>query len=826
MGIRCFASLIALTFLSVQLATADTYILSDENNTVTDIQIADDGETNAIVSTGTGRTYVKGTMTILGDSTINNANRLEISAAITADSPYMITKVGSGQLLFMNDSSALGKIVITSGQVVGQNNAKSLNAINGVEVTGGSLQIWDLKNVVGTINLNGGTLQSAGANNSFIGNTILSKEATIDVTSSYTYTTTGSVSCAGDELFKLHKTNTGTWNIEGNVNVGYLDVAGGTIKVATGGTLTATQLMMRQNNDNENTYTLTVDGGTATFTGDDHRLGHWAKHTGVVNINSGSFSAANTTSVGWDGTGKLYQTGGTASFDTLDILRTGSLIELSGGTTTIGTLKIGVRGSGSQAAGGTVTFKGSSNVTLTNMYAYHQGTLNIQDSANVTVTNQAYFVQANNTCDFTINQTGGTFTVNGSLALGHYYYSNVTYNMDGGTLNVPNYDSGGQSGFWLAVDSDGTLNQSGGTINTGRLNLNARDARQTGTYVMTGGTLNVGTGGIIATRPEAGRYVIQLQKGTITAGASSLTANKGSWSSSLNMELTGTGDDRVTFKPESGYQITLSGVLSGDGGLIKDGAGTLEITGANTYTGATTINAGEVKLSGNGTLGTGEVINNTTLEIAVASEQTFANAVSGTGSVIKTGAGRLKINAAEGDFNVPSLTVAAGRLDMQEYLTGRLQINNGASFSPGNSIGKMTVDGVLTLGQASEGDPAQIIMEVAGSGADQNDQLIITGDLELTNGMIYLELTDDHVLNSHDDFTVLLSADNSEEFAPSFIKDFVSASPILTNLRYEQLDTGYWAITGTLDYDAVPEPSAWAMLLLGAFGLRYWRKRK
>ncbi|MCR5164066.1 MAG: hypothetical protein K6C40_08630, partial [Thermoguttaceae bacterium] len=510
MRIRYFVSLIALAFLSVQLANADTYILSDENNTITDPQIADDGETNAIVSTGTGRTYVKGTMTILGDSTINNANRLELSAAITAGSPYTITKVGGGQLLFMNDSSALGKIVITSGQVVGQNNAKSLNAINGVEVTGGSLQIWDLKNVVGTINLNGGTLQSAGGNNSFIGNTVLSKEATIDVTSSYTYTTTGSVFCSGDELFKLHKTNTGTWNIEGNVNVGYLDVAGGTIKVATGGSLTATQLMMRQNNDNENTYTLTIDGGTATFTGDDHRLGHWGKHTGVVNINSGSFSAANTTSVGWDGTGKLYQTGGTASFDTLDILRTGSLIELSGGTTTIGTLKIGVRGSGSQAAGGTVTFKGSSNVTLTNMYAYHQGTLNIQDSANVTVTNQAYFVQANNTCDFTINQTGGTFTVNGSLALGHYYYSNVTYNMDGGTLNVPNYDSGGQSGFWLAVDSDGTLNQSGGTINTGRLNLNARDARQTGTYVMTGGTLNVGTGGIIATRPEAGRYVIQL----------------------------------------------------------------------------------------------------------------------------------------------------------------------------------------------------------------------------------------------------------------------------------------------------------------------------
>ena len=195
------------------------------------------------------------------------------------------------------------------------------------------------------------------------------------------------------------------------------------------------------------------------------------------------------------------------------------------------------------------------------------------------------------------------------------------------------------------------------------------------------------------------------------------------------------------------------------------------------------------------------------------------------GKILKTGAGTLKIDAAQNSFDATTLTVQTGRLDMKEYLTGRLQINNGASFSPGNSIGKMTVDGVLTLGQASEGDPARIIMEVAASDAELNDQLIITDDLELTNGKIYLELTDDHVLNQREDFTVLFSAGNSGEFASVLIKDYVSASPILTNLRYEQLDTGYWAITGTLDYGAVPEPSAWTMLLLGAFGLMFWRKK-
>ncbi|MBR5710564.1 MAG: autotransporter-associated beta strand repeat-containing protein [Thermoguttaceae bacterium] len=602
MKYRFILPLIALALLSVQFANAETYILNDENTTITDPQIADDGETNAIVSSGSGKGFVQGTMTVLGDSTINNSNRVEMTAAIIADAPYTITKIGGGQLLFMNDSSAVGKIVVGAGTVIGQNNANSLNAINGVDLNAGTLQIWNLQNVPGHIYANGGTLQSAGGNNSFTGDITLAAETTIDVTASYTFNTTGTIGSASDDtnVYRINKTNSGTWNIAGTVNCGYFSPGGGTVKVLSGGELNATQLVLK-GYSGSGTFTLTVDGGSVKLTGDDYRLGHWSGSVGIVNITSGTFTAANTTTVGWDGTGQLYQTGGTATFGTLDIFRSGSLIEFSGGKTTIGTLNFGVRQNGAQGVAGSVTFKGNSDVSLTNMYAYNTGTLYIQDDANVTVSNQAYFVQKNTSCTFTGEQTGGTFTVNGSLALGHYATAITVYNMKGGTLNVPNYESGGQTGFWLAVDGDGTLNQSGGTINTGRLNLNARDARQVGTYVMTGGTLNVGTGGIMATESGSGRYVIKLEKGTITAGASSLTANKGNWTSNLKMELTGTGADRVTFKPEEGYSITLSGVLSGDGGLIKDGAGTLILsTSSNTYTGDTTVKNGTLKLSKTG----------------------------------------------------------------------------------------------------------------------------------------------------------------------------------------------------------------------------------
>jgi autotransporter-associated beta strand protein len=58
------------------------------------------------------------------------------------------------------------------------------------------------------------------------------------------------------------------------------------------------------------------------------------------------------------------------------------------------------------------------------------------------------------------------------------------------------------------------------------------------------------------------------------------------------MNLTGLNGS-VTFNP-AGNVIILSGVLSGNGGLIVDGPGMLELSGANTYSGDTVVNAGSM----------------------------------------------------------------------------------------------------------------------------------------------------------------------------------------------------------------------------------------
>ncbi|MFO1391537.1 MAG: autotransporter-associated beta strand repeat-containing protein [Agitococcus sp.] len=49
----------------------------------------------------------------------------------------------------------------------------------------------------------------------------------------------------------------------------------------------------------------------------------------------------------------------------------------------------------------------------------------------------------------------------------------------------------------------------------------------------------------------------------------------------------------------------MTGVISGTGSLVKDGAGQLNLTGANSYAGGTQVNAGKVALDANSALGTG-----------------------------------------------------------------------------------------------------------------------------------------------------------------------------------------------------------------------------
>ncbi len=57
----------------------------------------------------------------------------------------------------------------------------------------------------------------------------------------------------------------------------------------------------------------------------------------------------------------------------------------------------------------------------------------------------------------------------------------------------------------------------------------------------------------------------------------------------------------MVFAPEEGLTTTVTGVISGNGGVVKDGAGTLVFAGLNTFSGGLTINEGTVRMQDDGT---------------------------------------------------------------------------------------------------------------------------------------------------------------------------------------------------------------------------------
>ena len=79
------------------------------------------------------------------------------------------------------------------------------------------------------------------------------------------------------------------------------------------------------------------------------------------------------------------------------------------------------------------------------------------------------------------------------------------------------------------------------------------------------------------------------------------------------------GDETITLAPAAGTVETISGVIAdqtgsggtgtnaGAGGLILDGAGTLDLTAANTFTFGVTIDAGTLELGNSGGAGSGEI---------------------------------------------------------------------------------------------------------------------------------------------------------------------------------------------------------------------------
>ena len=108
-------------------------------------------------------------------------------------------------------------------------------------------------------------------------------------------------------------------------------------------------------------------------------------------------------------------------------------------------------------------------------------------------------------------------------------------------------------------------------------------------------------GGLVLTNMSfgsgAGAFTISGSAVTLRGVISNSSASN--QSISFNILLGGTAATSGTFQAASSGTVTLSGTISGTNGLVKTGTGVFRITGANTYSGATQVNAGSISIDAN-----------------------------------------------------------------------------------------------------------------------------------------------------------------------------------------------------------------------------------
>ncbi|APR51923.1 hypothetical protein CA223_07225 [Sphingomonas koreensis] len=245
-------------------------------------------------------------------------------------------------------------------------------------------------------------------------------------------------------------------------------------------------------------------------------------------------------------------------------------------------------------------------------------------------------------------------------------------------LNAP--VSGGNAGYGGTFLAGGCCNR--GNNGAGGIGVVGRDATLTINAAVSGGLNGDGV-----TRALA------LSLG----GTSRLSLGSG-WSLSGDIRIV---DGRLNFLQDS--DLTLGNAISGGGMLIKSGTGILTLSGTNSYTGGTRVEAGTLSMGSAAALGSGGVdLAGGTLDLRSNSFD-LARGITGTGTLIASSGGSITVSGtnsfgSSGGGITSNLAIAVGSgrtltllgnndLTGGITLAGRLVIGQtGAAGGSGNTI--------------------------------------------------------------------------------------------------------------------------------------------
>ncbi|WP_215299723.1 autotransporter-associated beta strand repeat-containing protein, partial [Polynucleobacter sp. AP-Nino-20-G2] len=727
------------------------FVLSQANTVNTSITLNSGtlkvGNSSALGGTSKPLTMAASTILQANADLLTLSNPISMSGAATINAPstYTFTLSGilsgaSGALTINSPTSNTGTVILTAANTYGSTTT----------VSAGTLQIGTQGSSSATLGASASYAQalsvSSGATFNWYSSATqsFSNLAAGGTTGAINFSSTGTnaVTISGDQAF------TGVVNVSqpvimsggsNNAHTGLGNTQ--TVHISNGGTITlsttadnaflgysvTTNLIIDQggllttNSTSSYSYhmgTITLNGGTLAYGNSSLVAGGCAVACGTYNLDNKVTVTANST---MSAIGVLLSQAGGTVFD----VASGITLTVSGilyRPTTFGDTGFIKQGAGTMVLQGANTYTGATAVNAGTLAVTNATGLGstaagvtvasgaILDLQNVTVGSEAITLNGG-----TIATSTGTSSLSGTVALGA---ANSTVSVAGTQLTLSGVISGA-NGF--TKSGVGILVLSGNNTYTGTTAINAGTlvAANTGAVGTSAGGVSITSGATFALQGGITIASAISASGTGMGNAGAILNNSGTNSITGLVTLgaattIGSTAGSLTFDVASGnaftgtYNLTFTGagnttvidpISISTGGLTKSGSGVLTLSGLNTYTGATNISAGTVKLGASssgsnsplGTVTSGTTVaNGAALDLAGFSMNTLEPlTLSGTGV---SNSGALYNSSTTAAVYAGPITLAA---DTSIKNTGALTISGAISGAYALTVSNT---GLLTLG--------------------------------------------------------------------------------------------------------------------------------